>query len=94
MIVIIAGAIYAERDKIFVAVTIIGSKGMMVPACSTVRRIKRAKVEGTLDHTVFAKLSEIRIRETDLLGEDGFRITAELGRWENGGAGDRPELNE
>tara|TARA_Y100001934_G_scaffold152441_1_gene182835 strand:- start:184 stop:429 length:246 start_codon:yes stop_codon:yes gene_type:complete len=31
-IVIIAGAIYAERDTIFVAVTIIGSKEMMVPA--------------------------------------------------------------
>ena len=32
LIVIIAGAIYAERDTIFVAVTIIGSKEMMVPA--------------------------------------------------------------
>ena len=31
-IVIIAGAIYAERDTIFVAVIIIGSKEMMVPA--------------------------------------------------------------
>ena len=31
-IVIIAGAIYAERDTIFVDVTIIGSKEMMVPA--------------------------------------------------------------
>ena len=31
-IVIIAGAIYAERDTISVAVTIIGSKEMMVPA--------------------------------------------------------------
>ena len=31
-IVIIAGAIYAEPDTIFVAVTIIGSKEMMVPA--------------------------------------------------------------
>ena len=93
-IVIIAGAIYAERDTIFVAVNTIGSKEMMVPARITPRRIKRAKVKGALDHTVFAKLSEIRIRETDLLGEDGFRITAEPGRWENGGAGDRPELNE
>ena len=32
LIVIIAGAIYAERDTIFVAVIIIGSKEMMVPA--------------------------------------------------------------
>ena len=31
-IVIIARAIYAERDTIFVAVTIIGSKKMMEPA--------------------------------------------------------------
>ena len=31
-IVIIAGAIYAERDTVFVSVTIIGSKEMMVPA--------------------------------------------------------------
>ena len=31
LIVIIAGAIYAERDTIFVAVIIIGSKEIMVP---------------------------------------------------------------